>query len=73
MPLTDSQCKNAKPLEKQQKLADGHGLYLQITPKGQKYWRLKYRFGAKEKLLSLGVYPEISLLKAREKYSLKHF
>jgi integrase len=67
MALTDSICKNIKPTDKVQKLTDGKGLYLQIPPSGAKYWRLKYRFGGKEKLLALGVYPETTLLKAREK------
>ena len=53
MPLTDRQIKNAKPADKAYKLADGGGLYLQITPAGGKLWRLKYRTG---KLLSIGKY-----------------
>ena len=47
------------------KLFDGGGLYLHIKP-GGKYWRLKYRFGGKEKLLALGIYPEKGLKDARE-------
>lgn len=66
MKLTDTACKNAKPQEKTYKKADGGGLYLQITPKGAKYWRLKYYFLGKEKLLALGVYPIVSLQEARE-------
>ena len=66
MPLTDRQIKNAKPADKVYKLADGGGLYLQITPAGGKLWRLKYRVGGKEKLLSIGKCPLISLLEARE-------
>ena len=66
MPLTDRQIKNAKPADKAYKLADGGGLYLQVTPAGGKLWRLKYRVGGKEKLLSIGKYPLISLLEARE-------
>jgi integrase len=46
---------------------DGGGLYLEATPSGGRYWRLKYRFGGKEKLLALGVYPEVSLKMARER------
>lgn len=65
MPLTDASCKNAKPKEKQYKLADGNGLYLLVTPNGGRYWRMKYRVDGKEKLLSFGVYPEVSLLEAR--------
>ena len=57
MPLTDRQIKNAKPTAKPYKLTDGSGLYLQVTPAGGKLWRLKYRVGGKEKLLSIGKYP----------------
>ena len=67
MPLTDSVCRNVKPADKAQKLYDSGGLFLQVTPKGQKYWRLKYRFADKEKLLALGVYPTIPLIEARKK------
>lgn len=66
MPLTNTQCKNAKPKEKPCKLADGGGLYLEVMPNGSKYWRLKYRFLNKEKRLALGVFPTISLAEARE-------
>lgn len=64
--LTANEIKNAKPREKEYKLFDGGGLYLSITPKAQKWWRLKYRFEGKEKRLSLGVYPHTSLLEARK-------
>lgn len=67
MSLTDSICKSAKPQSSQYKLTDSHGLYLLIMPNGSKYWRLKYRFLKKEKLLALGIYPEVSLAAAREK------
>lgn len=66
MKLTDLSCRNAKPEAKAYKMADGGGLYLEISPKGGKYWRLKYRFAGKEKRLALGVYPQVSLLEARE-------
>lgn len=66
MALTNQEIKNAKPKDKQYKLSDGKGLFLLITAKGQKYWRLAYRFGSKQKTLSLGVYPEITLSKARQ-------
>lgn len=66
-PLTDKEIKAAKPKEKEYKLFDGGGLYLSITPKGQKWWRLKYRFEGKEKRLSVGVYPHISLQEARKR------
>lgn len=67
MSLTDIKVRNAKPKEKPYKLSDSGGLFLLITPKGFRYWRLKYRFEAKEKLLAIGVYPAISLAEAREK------
>ncbi|RQR29472.1 tyrosine-type recombinase/integrase [Burkholderia sp. Bp9142] len=68
MALTDLTVRNAKPIpEKQQKLFDERGLYLLVTPAGGKWWRLKYRFGGKEKSLSMGVYPDISLKEARER------
>ena len=61
MPLTATAIRNAKPSSKTRKLFDGGGLYLEISPKGGKWWRLKYRFAGKEKRLSLGAYPEVSL------------
>ena len=67
MPLTDTALRAAKPTEKAQKLFDGNGLYLIITPTGTKSWRLKYRFQGKEKLISLGPYPMVSLKEARER------
>lgn len=66
-PLTDKAITNAKPEEKARKLFDGNGLLLLINPDGGKYWRLKYRYGGTEKLLALGVYPQISLAGARER------
>lgn len=67
MALTDTLIKNTKPTDKTQKLFDGNGLYLEVTSKGSKRWRFKYRFTGKEKLLSVGLYPEISLKVARER------
>jgi len=64
--LTELGVRQAKPAEKQRKLFDGGGLYLLIHPNSSKYWRLKYRLFGKEKLYSLGVYPEVSLTEARE-------
>jgi len=64
--LTATQIKQAKAKEKDYKLFDGGGLFLFITKKGSKLWRLKYRFDGKEKSLSLGQYPTITLTKARE-------
>lgn len=65
MPLTDVAIRRAKPAAKPQKLSDSGGLYLFITPAGAKSWRWKYRFGGKEKLLTLGLYPDVSLAAAR--------
>lgn len=62
--LTDTAIRTAKPKEKPYKLTDG-GLYIEVAPGGGKWWRLKYRFGGKEKRLSLGVYPFVSLKDAR--------
>ena len=65
--LTDAKVKKAKPGERPIRLFDGGGMYLEVQPTGARYWRHKYRFDGKEKLLSLGVYPEVTLAKAREK------
>lgn len=67
MSLTNTAIKNAKPKEKLYKLADGKGMYLEVRPSGARYWRLKYRFAGKEKRISLGVYPDVSLKDARIK------
>jgi integrase len=65
--LNDKKVRNAKPGINQAKLFDGDGLFLLITPSGGKWWRFKYRFDGKEKTLSFGTYPEVSLADAREK------
>ncbi len=65
--LTDTEIKNAKAKEKPYKLFDGGGLFIEITPNGSKLWRLKYRFEGKEKKISLGSYPKVSLSEARTK------
>ena len=65
-PLTATQIKQAKPKEKDYKLSDGGGLYLLVTKRNTKLWRLKYKYGDKEKLLSFGAYPDITLKRARE-------
>ncbi|TPG13543.1 tyrosine-type recombinase/integrase [Sphingomonas oligophenolica] len=65
MPLNDKLIRAAKPLEREWKLADEKGLYLLITPAGSKLWRVKFRHHGREKKLSLGAYPEISLKDAR--------
>ena len=65
--ITDQHCKSAKPREQDYKLTDEKGLYLQVKTSGYKVWRLKYRFGGKEKRLTFGPYPEVSLREARDK------
>lgn len=67
MALTELEVKKAKATDKQQKLSDGSGLYLLIHPNGGKYWQMAYRFGGKQKTLSVGVYPEVSLADARDR------
>ena len=67
MALTDTAIRTSKPLDKPFKLYDEGGLFLQITPSGGKWWRFKYRFDGKEKLLSFGTYPDVSLLSARQR------
>jgi len=64
--LTDLAIKNAKPGKSPRRFADGGGLFLEIRPNGAKYWRLAYRFDKKQKLLALGVYPQVSAPEARE-------
>jgi len=66
-PLTNTEVKNAKPLGKPYKLFDGGGLFLLVKPNGSKWWRLKYLIDGKEKLLSMGVYDDVSLQSARER------
>lgn len=65
MALSDIEVRNAKPGVKAAKLFDGRGLHLVVTPAGGKLWRLKYRVAGKEKLLSLGAYPAVTLAAAR--------
>ena len=67
MKLTARQVDTSKPKDKPYKLSDGGGLYLLVNPNGSRYWRLKYRIAGKEKLLALGVYPDITLAEARQK------
>ena len=66
MPLTEVAVRNARADDKPRKLFDAHGLFLFVTPQGAKLWRLKYRFGGKEKLLSFGPYPLLGLREARD-------
>jgi integrase len=65
-PLTDTEIKKTKPSTKQITLFDGGGLFLLISPSGGKLWRFKYRYAGKEKLMSFGSYPELSLTDARQ-------
>lgn len=67
MPLSDTTARNAKPREKLYRIADARGMYLEVTPAGGKYWRMKYRVGGKEKRIAFGVYPDVSLAQARER------
>jgi integrase len=64
--LTELSIKQAKPKEKQYKLTDGEGMYLRVYPNGSKYWQLQYWFDGKQKILSFGVWPNISLKEARD-------
>jgi integrase len=67
MPLTDTAIRRAKAKSKPYKMFDTGGLFLLINPSGGKWWRFKYRYAGKEKLLSLGIYPDISLKDARDR------
>ena len=74
--LTNAKVKQAKPKERPYKISDGQGLYVEVMPNGSKYWRYKYRVlmngKRKEKRLALGVYPEVSLKRARELHAPAH-
>jgi integrase len=65
--LTDLAIKNAKPGESPRRIADGGGLFLELRPNGSKYWRLAYRFDKRQKLLAIGVYPQVAVQEARER------
>ena len=67
MRLTDVAIRRAQPSKKSRKMFDGRGLYLEVSPRGGKWWRLKYRFEGKDKRISLGVYPDVSLKEARQR------
>lgn len=68
MKLTDQVIRTAQVGDKPIKLFDGGGLFLLVSPAGHKWWRFKYRFAGKEKQLSLGVYPKVSIDEARNKH-----
>lgn len=65
--VSDAALRSAKPRDKNYKIAVGEGLYLEVTPKGSKLWRWKYRIDNKENRYAVGCYPELSLREAREK------
>jgi integrase len=67
LPLSETKVRTAKPQEKEYKLFDGGGLFLLVTPSGGKLWHFKYRLDGRERKLTLGPYPEISLAEARAK------
>lgn len=69
MSLTDTQLRALKPREKAYRISDARGLYIQVSPTGSKLWRMRYRFEGREKLLSFGAYPDVSLQRARERRS----
>jgi integrase len=66
MPLTDTAVRRAKPGPRPMKLSDGKGMYLLVNPIGSKLWRWKYRVLGKERVMSFGAYPDVSLAQARE-------
>lgn len=67
MPLSDTTIRTAKPTEKLYRLTDANGLCLEVAPTGSKLWRYRYRFNGKAKMLALGTYPAVTLLKARQR------
>ena len=66
LPLTALKVRGAKPSARAYKLFDERGLFLLVNPSGSKLWRFKYAFAKREKLLSFGPFPEVSLAQARE-------
>lgn len=68
MPITDTAIRTAKPQQKPLKMSDGGGLFLLVNPNGSKWWRYSYRINGKQKTISLGTYPDITLKDAREKH-----
>jgi hypothetical protein len=65
IPLSEVKIRTTKPRKNEYKLFDGGGLYLLVIPSGGKYWHFKYRFNGKDKRISFGPYPKISLAEAR--------
>lgn len=68
MPLFEIKVRTAKPLNKPYKLFDAGDLFILVHPNGGKWWRYKYRYAGKEKLLALGIYPDVTLAAARERH-----
>ncbi len=66
--LTDSQIRSAKSSDRPRKLTDSRGLYLLLTPSGGRYWRFNYSFDGRSKTLAFGVYPDVSLVRARVRH-----
>jgi hypothetical protein len=66
VPVSDTAVRIAKPKHKLYRLTDANGLCLEVTPTGSKLWRYRYRFNGSAKMLALGAYPAVSLLKARQ-------
>jgi Arm DNA-binding domain len=66
--LTETEVRAIKPLRYSRKVSDGGGLYLLVTPKGGRCWRYAYRFAQKQKTLALGIYPDVSLERARSRH-----
>jgi integrase len=66
MPFTDAKIRGLRPRDKAYKISDFEGLYLLVTPRGSKHWKFKYRLNGKERLFSIGTYPNVSLAQARK-------
>ena len=66
MPLSDIQVRNLKPRDKAYKVSDFEGLFVLVKPNGSKLWQMKYRLYGKERLFSIGVYPDVTLAQARK-------
>lgn len=66
--LTDTVIRGIKPMRSPRKFSDGGGLYLLVAPIGGRYWRYNYRFSGKQKTLALGIYPDVSLARARARH-----
>jgi hypothetical protein len=65
--ISEIRVRSAKAAEKPYKLTDARGLYLQVMPNGSRYWRFNYRFDGRQKTLAMGTYPDVPLVRARER------